>query len=160
VKAYLDNGLKAGGVKLMSTGDVVTEPDLPNIGDPGIGILSTYHYSVSHDSKENAAFLAELKKGGASLDEVTMTSVAAYDGARLIYKMIEATDGKRDPAKAVDAVKDMKWVSPRGPVSIDPTTRHIRQNVYLRSVEKVDGKLINKESQIFADQPDWALSTK
>jgi branched-chain amino acid transport system substrate-binding protein len=27
-------------------------------------------------------------------------------------------------------------------------------------VEKVDGKLINKESQIFADQPDWALSTK
>jgi branched-chain amino acid transport system substrate-binding protein len=158
VKAYLDNGLKVAGVKLMSTGDVVTEPDLPNIGDAGIGILSTYHYSVSHDSKENAAFLAQLKKGGASVDDVTMTSVAAYDGARLIYKMIEATDGKRDPAKAVDAVKDMKWVSPRGPVSIDPATRHIRQNVYLRSVAKVDGKLINKEEQTFADQPDWALS--
>jgi len=158
VKAYIDNGLKAGGVKLMSTGDVVTEPDLPNIGDAGIGILSTYHYAVSHDSKENAAFLAQLKKGGASVDDVTMTSVAAYDGARLIYKMIEATDGKRDPAKAVDAVKDLKWVSPRGPVSIDPATSHIRQNVYLRTVEKVDGKLINKESQTFADQPDWALT--
>ena len=158
VKAYIDNGLKAGGVKLMSTGDVVTEPDLPNIGDAGIGILSTYHYSVSHDSPENKAFLATIKKDGGSLDEVTMTSVAAYDGARLIYKMIEATDGERDPAKAVDAVKGMQWISPRGPVSIDPATRHIRQNVYLRSVEKVDGKLINKEEQTFDAQPDWALS--
>lgn len=158
VKAYIDNGLKAGGVKLMSTGDVVTEPDLPNIGDPGIGILSTYHYSVSHDSPENAAFLATIKKDGGSLDEVTMTSVAAYDGARLIYKMIEATGGERDPAKAIEAVKGMSWVSPRGPVSIDPATRHIRQNIYLRSVEKVDGKLINKEIQTFEAQPDWALS--
>lgn len=160
VKAYIDNGLKAGGVKLMSTGDVVTEPDLPTIGDAGIGILSTYHYSVSHDSPENKAFLAQIVKDGGKLDEVTMTSVAAYDGARVIYKMIEATDGKRDPAKAVDAVKGMKWVSPRGPVSIDPDTRHIRQNVYLRTVEKVDGKLINKETKTFEAQPDWALSSK
>jgi branched-chain amino acid transport system substrate-binding protein len=160
VKAYLDNGLKAAGVKLMSTGDVVTEPDLPNIGDAGIGILSTYHYSVSHASPENAAFLATIKKDGGNLDEVTMTAVAAYDGARLIYKMIEATDGVRDPAKAIEAVKGMAWVSPRGPVSIDPDTRHIRQNVYLRSVEKVDGKLINKEIQTFASQPDWALVKK
>ncbi|MDB5627649.1 MAG: Extracellular ligand-binding receptor [Tardiphaga sp.] len=158
VKAYLDNGLKVAGVKLMSTGDVVTEPDLPNIGDPGIGILSTYHYSVSHASPENASFLAQIKKGGGNVDEVTMTSVAAYDGARLIYKMIEATAGQRDPVKAIAAVKDMKWVSPRGPVSIDPATRHIRQNVYLREVAKVDGKLINREIQTFDAQPDWALS--
>jgi len=160
VKAYIDNGLKAGGVKLMSTGDVVTEPDLPTIGDAGIGILSTYHYAVSHDSPENKAFIAQIVKDGGKLDEITMTSVAAYDGARVIYKMIEATDGKRDPAKAVDAVKGMKWVSPRGPVSIDPDTRHIRQNVYLRTVEKVDGKLINKETKTFEAQPDWALSSK
>lgn len=160
VKAYIDNGLKAGGVKLMSTGDVVTEPDLPTIGDAGIGILSTYHYSVSHDLPENKAFIAQIVKDGGKLDEITMTSVAAYDGARVIYKMIEATDGKRDPAKAVDAVKGMKWVSPRGPVSIDPDTRHIRQNVYLRTVEKVDGKLINKEIKTFDAQPDWALSSK
>jgi branched-chain amino acid transport system substrate-binding protein len=158
VKAYIDNGLKAAGVKLMSTGDVVTEPDLPNIGDSGIGILSTYHYAVSHDSPENKAFLAQIVKNGGKLDEVTMTSVAAYDGARLIYKMIEATGGQRDPEKAVAAVKGMKWVSPRGPVSIDPDTRHIRQNVYLREVSKQDGKLVNKELQTFEAQPDWALS--
>jgi branched-chain amino acid transport system substrate-binding protein len=158
VKAYIDNGLKAAGIKLMSTGDVVTEPDLPNIGDSGIGMLSTYHYAVSHDSPENKAFLDQIVKDGGKLDEVTMTSVAAYDGARLIYKMIEATNGQRDPDKAVAAVKGMNWVSPRGPVSIDPDTRHIRQNVYLREVAKQDGKLVNKEIQTFDAQPDWALS--
>jgi len=157
-KSYIDNGLKAGGVKLMSTGDVVTEIDLPNIGDAGIGVLSTYHYSVSHASPENMKFLDQVRKGGGNLDEVTMASVAAYDGARLIYKMVEVTNGQRDPEKAVAAVKGMKWVSPRGPVSIDPDTRHIRQNVYLRQIDKQDGKLVNKEIETFDAQPDWALS--
>jgi branched-chain amino acid transport system substrate-binding protein len=161
IKAYVDNGLKADGVKLMSTGDVVTEIDLPSIGDSAIGILSTYHYAVSHDSPENKAFLASIVKNGGKVDDVAMTGVAAYDGARVIYKMIEATNGQRDPDKAIAAVKGMKWISPRGPVSIDPDTRHIRQNVYLRAVTKVDGKLINKEGDtIFLDQPDWALSKK
>jgi branched-chain amino acid transport system substrate-binding protein len=159
VKAYIDNGLKQQGVQLLSTGDVVTEPDLPNIGDGGLGILSTYHYALSHDSPENAAFLDLLKKDGADLGQVTMTAVAAYDGARVIYKMIEATDGQRDAQKAVDAVKGMEWVSPRGPVSIDPDTRHITQNVYLREVSKVDGQYINKELETFEAQPDWALVT-
>jgi branched-chain amino acid transport system substrate-binding protein len=158
VKAYIDNGLKAAGIKLMSTGDVVTEPDLPNIGDAGLGILSTYHYAVSHASSQNRAFLGQIVKDGGIIDEVTMTSVAAYDGARVIYKMIEATGGQRDPAKAVAAVKGMAWVSPRGPVSIDPETRHIRQNIYLREVTKQDGKLINKEIETFDAQPDWAMS--
>lgn len=157
MKAYIDNGLKAAGVRLISLGDVLTEPDLPNIGDSSIGLLSTYHYAVSHASPENKAFLDLLMKGGAKLDDVTMTSVAAYDGARVIYKMIEATKGQRDPEKAVAAVKGMKWVSPRGPVSIDPATRHITQNVYLREVAKDGGKLINKELQTFEAQPDWAL---
>ncbi len=161
IKAYVDNGLKADGVKLMSTGDVVTEIDLPGIGDDAIGTLSTYHYAVSHQSPENKAFLASIVKNGGKVDDVAMTGVAAYDGARVIYKMIEATDGQRDPEKALAAVKGMKWISPRGPVSIDPDTRHIRQNVYLRTVVKVDGKLINQEGDtLFPDQPDWALSSK
>jgi len=161
INAWVDNGLKAAGVKLMSTGDVVTEIDLPAIGDNSLGMITTYHYAVSHESPENKAFLASVVKNGGKVEDVAMTGLAAYDGARVIYKMIEATDGARDPDKAIAAVKGMSWVSPRGPVSIDPDTRHIRQNVYLRTVVKENGKLINKESDtVFADQPDWALSKK
>jgi branched-chain amino acid transport system substrate-binding protein len=56
------------------------------------------------------------------------------------------------------AIKGHKWESPRGPVSIDPTTRHITQNVYLRTVEKGPGGLmINKELQSFGQQVDHGL---
>jgi branched-chain amino acid transport system substrate-binding protein len=39
----------------------------------------------------------------------------------------------------------MKWESPRGEISIDPETRDIVQTVYIRRVEKVDGKGQNVE---------------
>jgi branched-chain amino acid transport system substrate-binding protein len=160
VKAFIDNGLKAQGVRFLATGDLVTEPDLPAIGDAGIGILSTYNYSVAHDSAENKAFLADAVKVGAKPSDITMAAVAAYDGARVIYKMIEATDGQKDPDKAIAAVKGMKWVSPRGPVSIDPVTRHITQNIYLRELVREGGRLENKEIETFAAQPDWGLAGK
>ncbi len=158
VKAFIDNGLKESGKKLITTGDLTLEADLPALGDAGLGIISTYHYANSHDSAENKAFLAALKKTGLPENETVMTSVAAYDGARLIYRMIEATDGKQDPQKAVDAVKGYAWTSPRGPVSIDPKTRHIRQTIYERVVDKKDGVYFNKEGKAFPDQPDWGLA--
>ena len=39
----------------------------------------------------------------------------------------------------------MKWESPRGPISIDPATRDIVQNVYIRRVEKVGNNIVNVE---------------
>lgn len=158
VKGFIENGLKSGGIRLLTTGDVVTEPDLPNIGDAGIGILSTYHYSSSHDSPENKRFIEAVKSVGGRFEEITMTSVAAFDGTHLIYRMIEATNGARDPRKAIEAVKGLSWTSPRGPVSIDPQTRHIRQNVYLRTVDKQDGRLLNREIETFPAQPDYGFA--
>ncbi len=46
-------------------------------------------------------------------------------------------------AQDIGAAKGMAWESPRGPISIDPDTRNIVQNVYIRRVEKVDGMLVN-----------------
>jgi branched-chain amino acid transport system substrate-binding protein len=43
------------------------------------------------------------------------------------------------------AAKGLKWSSPRGPVEIDPQTRDIVQNVYIRKVERVGGVLQNVE---------------
>ena len=78
---------------------------------------------------------------------------------RVIYKMIEATGGKQDAKKAVDAVKGMAWESPRGPVSIDPESRHITQNIYLREVAKAaDGTYYNKEIQTFPNMTDPGLA--
>jgi branched-chain amino acid transport system substrate-binding protein len=51
-------------------------------------------------------------------------------------------------------MKGMVWESPRGPISIDPETRDIVQNVYMRRVEKVEGELYNVEFETFPDVKD------
>jgi branched-chain amino acid transport system substrate-binding protein len=54
----------------------------------------------------------------------------------LIYEALKKTGGKTDPDAVLAAMKGMSWESPRGPISIDPETRDIIQNVYIRKVEK------------------------
>ena len=73
--------------------------------------------------------------------------VGGYDGMRLIYAALEKTKGGDDGAAMVEAMKGMSWMSPRGPISIDPQTRDIIQNIYLRKVEKVNGENYNVEFQ-------------
>ncbi|UHS58500.1 ABC transporter substrate-binding protein [Agrobacterium vaccinii] len=159
VKAYNENGLKNAGVQLFAPGDLTQESDLPALGDAALGILTTFHYAVSHDSPENKAFVEAADKAIGNPAELTFPAVGAYDGMHVIYKMIEATGGKQDAEKAVDAVKGLSWVSPRGPVTIDAESRHITQNIYLREVAKnADGKYINKEIQTFEKQGDPGLA--
>jgi branched-chain amino acid transport system substrate-binding protein len=80
--------------------------------------------------------------------------VGAYDGMALIYKALEKTSGETDGAALFGAMKGLTWESPRGTISIDPQTREIVQNVYMRKVEKVDGHLKNVEFQTFANVKD------
>ena len=72
-------------------------------------------------------------------------AVGAYDGMHLIAEVLKKTGGNADADKFIEAAKGMKWMSPRGPVMIDPATRDIVQTVYVRKVERVDGKLQNVE---------------
>ncbi|WP_428423616.1 ABC transporter substrate-binding protein [Pararhizobium sp.] len=159
VKAYNENGLKAAGIKFFAPGDLTQESDLPALGDAALGIQTTFHYAVSHDSPENKAFIEAASKAIGNPAELSFPSVGAFDGMNVIYKMIEATGGEQDAQKAVDAVKGLSWISPRGPVSIDPESRHITQNIYLREVTKADdGSYYNKEIQTFEKQGDPGLA--
>ena len=51
----------------------------------------------------------------------------------------------------------MKLDSPRGPITIDAQTRDIVQTVYVRKVEKVNGKLANVEFDTFPNVRDPGL---
>jgi branched-chain amino acid transport system substrate-binding protein len=63
----------------------------------------------------------------------------------LIYEALKKTGGKTDGDAMLAAMKGMKWESPRGPMSIDPETRDVVHNEYIRKVEKVNGQLYNVE---------------
>ena len=70
--------------------------------------------------------------------------VQAYDGMEILFRMLRATGGKRDVDAMLAAAKGYSWKSPRGPVMVDPATRELIQNMYIRRVEKLpDGKLGN-----------------
>lgn len=156
VNAYNQNGLREAGIEFLGTAEM-DEFDLQKFGDAALGLLTGFHYSSAHDSDANRAFEKAMKAQAADA-LLNYASVGAYDGMHLIQKMVEATDGKRDGAKAIAAIKGYEWESPRGPASIDPESRHITQNVYLRKVERgADGKLQNTEIENFGLQKDHGL---
>jgi branched-chain amino acid transport system substrate-binding protein len=155
VKAWSDLGLKDAGVNLVTTQDVMVDDELPNMGDAPLGIVSTGNYSIAAKRPQNEAFLAAWHREYGAASTPTFFSVGSWDGMAAIFGLIKATKGKftADQAMAFFA----KWKddnSPRGPIAIDPKTRDIVQNVYLRRVEKVDGKPTNVEIETFAMQKD------
>jgi len=144
MKQFTERGLDKSGIKLIGTGDVTDDDLLADIGDPALGAVTTHHYSADHDSPENKAFVAAFKKANNGLRPNFM-AVAAYDGMALVYGALEKTKGASDGDALMDAMKGASWISPRGPISIDPATRDIIQNIYVRKVEKKDGELYNVE---------------
>jgi len=87
-------------------------------------------------------------------------AVGGYDGIHLIYEALKKTGGKTDGDLLIAAMKGMAWESPRGPISIDPETRDIVQNIYIRKVERVKGELYNVEFETFKDVKDAGKSHK
>lgn len=158
VKAYNENGLAKAGIQFLGTAET-DEFDLQKFGDAALGLTTAFHYSAAHDSPANQKFIAALKAADAQAVP-NYASVGAWDGMHVIHKMIEATGGRKDGPKALAAAKTLQWDSPRGLVSIDPKTRHMVQNVYLRKVEKAGSMLVNRELQSFGPQPDLGLETK
>jgi branched-chain amino acid transport system substrate-binding protein len=158
VKAYNENGLAKAGIQFLGTAET-DEFDLQKFGDAAIGLTTAFHYSGAHDSAANRKFVDALKKRDPAA-VANYASVGAWDGMVVIHKMIEATGGQKDGAKALAAARTLQWESPRGAVRIDPKTRHIVQNVYLRKVERMGGQLVNKEVQSFGPQVDHGLDVK
>ncbi|MBD0415387.1 ABC transporter substrate-binding protein [Oryzicola mucosus] len=144
MKQFADRGLADAGIKLIATGDVTDDDLLNAIGDPALDVITGHFYSANHDSPENKAYVEQVKKAANNMRPNFM-SVGGYDAMHLAYAALEKTGGDTDGTKLVEAMKGMEWTSPRGPISIDPATRDIVQDIYIRKVEKVGDELYNVE---------------
>ncbi|MCG2643520.1 ABC transporter substrate-binding protein [Bradyrhizobium sp. GCM10023182] len=158
MKQYAERGLDKAGIKVIGPGDVTDDDLLNNMGDAVLGTVTAHIYSASHPSQMNKDFVAAYKK--AFGNRPGFMAVSGYDGIHLIYEALKKTNGDTDGTKLVEAMKGQKWESPRGPISIDPETRDIIQNVYIRKVEKVDGELFNVEFQTFEAVKDLGKTKK
>ncbi len=146
MKAYEDLGHKADGVKLIGPQDIVPDAELSGMGDAALGVISGGTYSAVSTRPQNRAYVAAWKHayGDASIPD--FMSASGWDGMAAIFSVIKATKGQFDGDQAMALLKGWKNPdSPRGPVMIDPETRDIVENIYIRRVEKAGGILGNVE---------------
>jgi branched-chain amino acid transport system substrate-binding protein len=154
MKGYEERGLKQAGIKLIATGDITDDGVLEAMGEPTLGLITSFHYSAWHQSPENAAFKKAYAEVNGDKLRPNFMAAAGYDGMAAIYEALKKTGGSTDGDKLVAAMKGLKLTSPRGTLMIDPETRDVVQTVYIRKVEKVGGGLYNVEFDKFPDQKD------
>jgi branched-chain amino acid transport system substrate-binding protein len=154
MKGYEERGLKQAGIKLIATGDITDDGVLEVMGNPTIGLITSFHYSAAHDSPENKAFVKAYADANGGKLRPNFMAAAGYDGMAAIYEALKKTNGSTDGDQLIAAMKGMKLMSPRGPIMIDPDTRDIVQTVYIRKVEKTPAGLYNVEFDTFPDQKD------
>jgi branched-chain amino acid transport system substrate-binding protein len=159
VKQFVERGLDKSGVKLIATGDVTDDDQLNGMGDVVMGVINAHNYSANHNSALNKAYVEAFKKANGGLRPNFM-SVGGYDGMNLIYEALKKTNGSTDGEKLMAAIKGTAWESPRGPISIDPETRDIIQNIYIRKVDKVGGELYNVEFATIPNVKDPVKAAK
>ena len=85
---------------------------------------------------------ASRREFGARAEDPSFHALDAFDGMAAVFHVVAEQHGTIDPDKTMELLKGWKYDSPRGPLMIDPETRDVVQNVYLRRVDKVDGQLV------------------
>jgi branched-chain amino acid transport system substrate-binding protein len=146
IKAIRDLGVREAGINITAPQDLLPDEALPNMGDTPLGIITSGTYSTAGDRPANKAFVAAWHKEYGENSYPDFLSVGGWDGMVALFDLVKATNGKFTADEAMEFFK--KWKnpdSPRGPVEIDPATRDVVQNIYIRRAEKVNGKLANVE---------------
>jgi len=134
------------GIKLVSTMDLVPDQQLQTMGDIVKGLVTSGSYSSAGDRPANKAFVTAWKRAYGPDALPDFTAVQGWDAMAAAFAVIEKTKGKFDGDQAMAILKGWKNPdSPRGPIEIDPQTRDIVQNIYIRRVESVGGHLANIE---------------
>ena len=152
MKQFAERGMDKAGIKLIGTGDITDDDILNSMGDVANGVVTSHHYSASHNSPLNKKFVAAFEKANAGLRPNFM-AVGGYDGMRVIYEAAKATKAGNGEA-LLQAMKGQLFESPRGPMFIDAQTRDVVHNIYIRKVEKVGGQLYNQEFDTLKDVKD------
>ena len=146
-KQFAERGLANSGIKIIGPGDLTDDDGLDQMGDQMVGMITAGPYSVTHASAVNNAYVASFQKRNGF--RPNFVSLGGYDGMHVVYEALKLTGGNSNGDALIGAMKGMAWESPRGPISIDPRTRDIVSNIYVRKVEKIDGHLYNTEFATF-----------
>jgi branched-chain amino acid transport system substrate-binding protein len=142
-KQFVERGMDKSGIRLIGTGDLTDDDELPGMTDAMLGIITAHHYSALHDTALNKAFVKDFE--AAYGKRPNFIAVGGWDAMHLVYEALKKTGGNTGGDALLASMKGMAWESPRGPIAIDPETRDVVHDEYIRRVERVDGQLYNVE---------------
>ncbi|HEV8025897.1 MAG TPA: ABC transporter substrate-binding protein [Stellaceae bacterium] len=155
MKAYNELNMKGDGIKIIGPQDIVPDEELPSMGQEPLGVISAGTYSNAGDRPANKAYVAAWKREYGDETPPGFMSVGGWDSMAAIFSVIKAMNGKVDGDKPMALLAGWKDPdSPRGPIMIDPQTRDIVQNVYIRRVEKHGDRLANIEFETIPQVKD------
>jgi branched-chain amino acid transport system substrate-binding protein len=142
-KTLVERGFDPKKTKILGQEVLTDDAALKSMGDIGLGIITVANYDYNLNIPRNKAFVKAYNEEYKRNPDIF--SIGGWDGMHLIYETLKKTGGKTDGDGLIAAAKGMKWESPRGPMSIDPATRDVIQNIYIRRVEKTADGLRNVE---------------
>jgi branched-chain amino acid transport system substrate-binding protein len=125
------------------------------MGSAPLGLVSSGNYSSAATRPQNQAFVAAWKKAYGETSVPDFMAVGGWDGMAAIYDVIKQTKGKFTGDEAMAILSHWQNPdSPRGPIAIDPATRDVVQNIYIRRTEETNGHLANVEIDTVAQLKD------
>jgi len=141
VKTWSDAGLK-GKVALIGIGTLTDENILKGMGDEALGVITSLIYSSALDTPANKKFSAAYEKRYSR--PTSLYSAEGYTGARWYYEALKAINGEvENKEKFLTALRKVEISDDaRGPMKMDDLGNP-DQNVYIRRVDRVGGKLQN-----------------
>ncbi len=151
-KALAERGIDPKKTEVLGQAEISDEHAIASMGDVAEGIITSGNYDYNLDNPTNKAFVKTYNADYSRNPD--FFSVGGYDGTHLIDIALTKDSGKTDGDSLIAAAKGATWDSPRGPMSIDPETRDVIQTVYIRKIEKVNGKLVNVTIASFPNVKD------
>jgi branched-chain amino acid transport system substrate-binding protein len=140
LRQFNEYGLR-GKVAPVGGMTALDEAVLRNMGDEALGIITSCWYSAELDNPANRKFAAEFRKEWKY--DPGFYAAATYTEAAVLEATLAAIKGKIEDKQAfMKAVRGIKVDTCRGPVRFDQYG-NVVGNVYLRKVERKDGRLVN-----------------
>jgi branched-chain amino acid transport system substrate-binding protein len=142
VQQFTAFGLKST-LRLAGYGYLVEEDVLEAEKEAAEGVYSGINWAYGLDTRANRAFVAGYRKQFNAVP--TVDAVAGYVGAQIAWEAFNKLGGKAQSQEALgEAILATRIETPRGPVSFDPETRNVIQNIYVREVVRNGESFHNK----------------
>lgn len=126
VKQYDSFGLKAD-IPLYGSGFLTSPLYVAAEGPAAVGVKTSLHYVPTLDTPENKAFVEAFQaRFGRVPSEY---AVQGYDAGRVLVEAVKSGASGREAIAA--ALPKVTYTGPRGPLSIDPKTNNVVQNIYI-----------------------------